>query len=397
MDNKVFYGEYTLRHWINMILKQDLILPEYQRFFVWKEKKMDLLIETLLEKRFVPPVSIGIYMEDEDKQNLIIDGQQRLTCILLAYLGIFPEPSGDFISQEMALADERDEGIDDDDYDQEDDELLDWTFKKLTSHGRTKETILAGLKLQNYKRKHYNLPDDFWDTTFMGFSYMVPDLSQEKAQLKYYSKVFRDINIQGQRLQPLESRQALYFLDKDLLDLFNPSFAHDITIGLKPPKKMDFVRYLSLLSSCKKLNSYYWVARGNGYVKDMERFYENFIFSIVGETPLEIFSSLDEMFEHDDWHRRMQLLELRINDLKLKRTFASIVQMDTFFFGLIYVIVLKGMDIDITAKQELIQKLDKLYELFKDNYLHSRSPNALKYMQKRMEESINTYAQYILS
>ena len=394
MDNKVFYGEYTLRHWINMILRKELLLPDYQRFFVWKEKKMDLLIETLQEKRFVPPVSIGVYMENDEKQNLIIDGQQRLTSILLAYLGLFPEQSEDFVSHERALADERDDGIDDEDY--EDDELLDWTFKKLTVHGRTKESILSGLKLQNYKRKDYNLPDEFWDTTFLGFSYMVPDLSQEKAQLKYYSKVFRDINIQGQRLQPLESRQALYFLDKDLLDLFSPSFAHDIIIGLKPPKKMDFVRYLSLLSSYKKLNSYYWVARGNGYVKEMERFYENFIFSIVGEAPMDIFASLDEMFGPDDWHRRMQLLELRINDLGLKRTFASIVQMDTYFFGLIYHIVFMGRDVNISGKQNLNQILDNLYESYKESYLHSRSPNALKYMQKRMEESINTYALHLL-
>lgn len=394
MDNKVFYGEYTLRHWINMILRKELLLPEYQRFFVWKEKKMDLLIETLQDKRFVPPVSIGVYMESDEKQNLIIDGQQRLTSILLAYLGLFPEQSEDFISHERALADERDDGIDDEDF--EDDELLDWTFKKLTVHGRTKESILSGLKLQNYKRKDYNLPDEFWDTTFLGFSYMVPDLSQEKAQLKYYSKVFRDINIQGQRLQPLESRQALYFLDKDLLDLFNPSFAHDIIIGVKPSKKMDFVRYLSLLSSYKKLNSYYWVARGNGYVKEMERFYENFIFSIVGEAPMDIFASLAEMFDLDDWHRRIQLLELRINDLELKRTFASIVQMDTYFFGLIYHIVFLGRDINISDKQDLNQELDNLYESYKESYLHSRSPNALKYMQKRMEESINTYALHLL-
>ena len=155
MENKVFYGEYTLRHWINMILRKELILPDYQRFFVWKEKKMDLLIETLQEKRFVPPVSIGVYMEDEEKQNLIIDGQQRLTCILLAFLGLFPEKSEDFISHERALADERDEGIDDEDY-SEDDELLDWTFKKLTEHGKTKDAILSNLKLQNYKRKDYN-------------------------------------------------------------------------------------------------------------------------------------------------------------------------------------------------------------------------------------------------
>ena len=91
MENKVFYGEYTLRHWINMILRKELLLPDYQRFFVWKEKKMDLLIETLQEKRFVPPVSIGVYMENDEKQNLIIDGQQRLTSIFLAYLGLFPE------------------------------------------------------------------------------------------------------------------------------------------------------------------------------------------------------------------------------------------------------------------------------------------------------------------
>ena len=377
-----------------MILRKELLLPDYQRFFVWKEKKMDLLIETLQEKRFVPPVSIGVYMENDEKQNLIIDGQQRLTSILLAYLGLFPEQSEDFVSYERALADERDDGIDDEDY--EDDELLDWTFKKLTVHGRTKEAILSGLKLQNYKRKDYNLPDEFWDTTFLGFSYMVPDLSQEKAQLKYYSKVFRDINIQGQRLQPLESRQALYFLDKDLLDLFNPSFAHDIIIGVKPSKKMDFVRYLSLLSSYKKLNSYYWVARGNGYVKEMERFYENFIFSIVGEAPMDIFASLYEMFGTDDWLRRMQLLELRINDLGLKRTFASIVQMDTYFFGLIYYIVFQGRDINISGKQNLNRILDNLYESYKESSLHSRSPNALKYMQKRMEESINTYALHLL-
>ena len=394
MENKVFYGEYTLRHWINMILRKELLLPDYQRFFVWKEKKMDLLIETLLEKRFVPPVSIGVYMEDGEKQNLIIDGQQRLTCILLAYLGLFPERSEDFITSERALVDERDEGIDDDDYD-EGDEVLDWTFKKLTEHGKTKDAILSNLKLQNYKRKDYNLTEEFWDNTFLGFSYMVPDLTQEKAQLKYYSKVFRDINIQGQRLQPLESRQALYFLDKDLVGLFSPPFAHDIIIGLKPSKKMDFVRYLSLLSSFKKLNNYYGVARGNGYVKEMERFYENFIFSIVGESPMDIFASMEEVFGGDDWHIRMHLLELRINDLGMKMKFSSIVQMDTYFFGLIFYILFLGKDIDLSNKQSLKQELERLYDTYKANYLHSRSPNALKYMQKRMEDSINTYAQHL--
>ena len=32
MDNKVYYGEYSLKHWINLILKGNVILPDYQRY-----------------------------------------------------------------------------------------------------------------------------------------------------------------------------------------------------------------------------------------------------------------------------------------------------------------------------------------------------------------------------
>lgn len=34
MENKVYYGEYSLKHWIDLILKQDIELPLYQRYFV---------------------------------------------------------------------------------------------------------------------------------------------------------------------------------------------------------------------------------------------------------------------------------------------------------------------------------------------------------------------------
>lgn len=35
MENKVYYGEYTLKHWINMMLTGNIVLPDYQRHFVW--------------------------------------------------------------------------------------------------------------------------------------------------------------------------------------------------------------------------------------------------------------------------------------------------------------------------------------------------------------------------
>jgi hypothetical protein len=37
MNTRVYYGEYTLRHWLNLMLTRNIDLPEYQRSFVWNE------------------------------------------------------------------------------------------------------------------------------------------------------------------------------------------------------------------------------------------------------------------------------------------------------------------------------------------------------------------------
>ena len=93
MDNRVYYGEYSLKHWINMLLSKNIILPEYQRSFVWDEKDVVRLLNSIREGQFVQPVTIALYKTDEGMpgQNLIIDGQQRLSSILLAYLGFMPD------------------------------------------------------------------------------------------------------------------------------------------------------------------------------------------------------------------------------------------------------------------------------------------------------------------
>ena len=43
MENKVYYGEYTLKHWINLMLSGNIVLPEYQRHFVWRERDVKRL------------------------------------------------------------------------------------------------------------------------------------------------------------------------------------------------------------------------------------------------------------------------------------------------------------------------------------------------------------------
>lgn len=40
MMNKVYYGEYTLEHWIKLMLTRNIELPNYQRHFVWRERTL---------------------------------------------------------------------------------------------------------------------------------------------------------------------------------------------------------------------------------------------------------------------------------------------------------------------------------------------------------------------
>lgn len=50
MYNHVYYGEYSLAYWIELILTRKIELPKYQRHFVWSFDTLRTLIETFKEK-----------------------------------------------------------------------------------------------------------------------------------------------------------------------------------------------------------------------------------------------------------------------------------------------------------------------------------------------------------
>lgn len=51
----VYHGEYTLNHWIKLLLNKEIELPNYQRSFVWAEENTKSLIKSFQEEMFVPP------------------------------------------------------------------------------------------------------------------------------------------------------------------------------------------------------------------------------------------------------------------------------------------------------------------------------------------------------
>lgn len=89
--SNVFYGEYSLSHWIDLLLKKNIVLPTYQRHFVWEEERVTKLMETFYNHEFVPPVIIGAHNYKGGLENLILDGQQRLTSILISFVGYMPD------------------------------------------------------------------------------------------------------------------------------------------------------------------------------------------------------------------------------------------------------------------------------------------------------------------
>jgi len=390
MDNRVYYGQYSLKHWLDLILKQNIILPAYQRFFVWDEEKVRTLIKAFKNKQFVPPITIGAFNINNATQNLILDGQQRLTTILLAYLGLFPDKDL-FKGIVDRLANENDDDIDNDG---QFDNILLWNFKNLTEKGNNKAAILERITPGNYKVIDFAIDESFLKKTFLGFSYLVPQNDDQHVQQKYYSSVFRSINIAGQRLFPQESRASLYFLKDGLRDFFDPAFMKRITIkNYSTESTVDFLRFLALLSQYYKDENANQVAAG--FKSRMEDYYEEYIYSVAGEELSNKFKPFAEVFPDDNFQPRFERLAQTIIELNIPTQFTSIIEMDTYLFGLIYAIIFENRSIDIPRRAELVADIDAKIAEFKSVDAHKKAPSALKYLRNRITSSIEIYNNYL--
>ncbi len=390
MENRVYYGQYSLKHWIDLILKGNIILPEYQRFFVWDETKVRTIIETFRKKQFVPPITIGAFKDGDTNKNLILDGQQRLTSILLAFLGLFPDQAT-FKASIERISDDNDDEVE---VEEENlDNILEWNFKMLTDKGKNRADILEKIIAGNYKVVNFSINEEFLKKTFLGFSYLVPNTIDKHQQLKFYSSVFRNINIQGEALLAQESRASLYFLNESRKPFFDPDFSRSLVVkNFSTETKADFVRFLSLLSQYAKDGGSDRIARG--YKPKMEKYYEEYIYSVVGEQNSPLFKEFSEIFPTGEFMPRMERLGNAINELHIPRQYSSIIEIDMYLFGLIYAIVFENQTHDSTRSIELCTEVEAEITAFKAVDAHKKAPGALKYLKARIDASIEIYSKY---
>jgi hypothetical protein len=81
-------ADYTLQVFHRMWMDDEIIIPTFQRAFVWSIQQASRLIESFLMGLPVPEVFL---YKDSDGRHLVIDGQQRLRSVVGFIEGYFPD------------------------------------------------------------------------------------------------------------------------------------------------------------------------------------------------------------------------------------------------------------------------------------------------------------------
>lgn len=169
-DISSFGADYDVEGLVRRLNKGDILIPPFQRQYVWKIKDASRFIESLLLGLPVP----GVFLATEPETNklLVIDGQQRLRTLQFFYGGFFKPELDEKASRNFRL-----EGVQR--------HLEGLTYGKLPEPYRLKldNSILHATVI-----KQESPPDD--DTSI------------------YH--VFERLNSGGRKLMPQEIRSALY-------------------------------------------------------------------------------------------------------------------------------------------------------------------------------------------
>lgn len=392
----MFYGEYTLRHWMDLILKGNILLPDYQRHFVWTKESVEKFLVQLKTGLFVPPVILGSFKKLETNDNIILDGQQRLTSVLLGYLGIYPK----FDEFKEAIAPLYRDGAEDD-LDEGGEEIIAWTYKEILDKKKIlleRDKILSNIDLAKYEAlpETSKLSEAELSKIYLGFSYIVPSTTDTIEQQCFYSTVFRNINQQGVGLSGQESRKALYYLDSDIVPLFDAKcYERTKVIQDNKPMGYDFVRCLAFLSQYKKQNTEAHIAVKCYRQEQLEQLYEDYINAVVEDRDSARFGKFSLLIGKENISQRMQKLTRYVEALGYAKQYTTIIEADLYNFGLIYYVVVCGYTLKEDQYNELKNAITAKYDVIKAVDAHRRSPGKVTYLRTRIKESISVYKDYV--
>lgn len=382
-NHKVYNGEYSLFRWIELILSLNITIPEYQRSFVWNKEKVKGLITSIKNGDFIPTLTLASCKNNDGKTvNYIIDGQQRLTSILLAYIGYFPKQR----NTNKTYFDENDKEIK-----PTGDE---WTIKNILDFGRSKQEIRAKIQTE-FAKEYYEfiidntiIDEKFLKEHYLQFSLIVPDSSETADKVNIYlTNVFYTINSMGTILSPLECRYALYF-QGDNRDMLSPEVFK--TIKAKGAN-VDFVRLLAMVSVYEKSKNDSSLKFESliGKKDKREDLYTKFVLLFVSNE----LDKFEKFVGFKNYKENLQKLQTVLEKLKLTgKSYSSIIDIDLVYSGLVYYIMIKeNENVNESVYSEVKNELTKQKELIEKDDAHKKSPASAKNVKIRLEKSIEAY------
>lgn len=389
MKSRVYYGEFSLDYWLKEILKKNIVLPEYQRYFVWSSKQIADLITSVGNSHFIPPVTLG----NINGKNILIDGQQRLTSILLARLNLIP-------SQRVYLKSNK---VEVEDGELETEEFFKWTFREIqnlssTNFSEIKDKLL-NQKDENGNPRYDSLGIDWVDDQWLGvhrigYSYIVAGEGvNEQQQYRYFSTIFRHINMSGTSLRSDESREALYYQDKTFVPLFTPEFLKPIKVGqVGTVQPLDFTRLLAISFQYDLTQNADTILKNFAGLKNLESYLERFISSVTSGVNDEMFKPFSEVMGKDAISQRMESFKLEYEKVIPKGDFSGITEVDMWLFGLVYYCLIKGKKIKEDRIEELKNKISRgIINIKRKEPGIVKAPNLLKYVRERFKRSLDFY------
>lgn len=198
-DISVSPSDPSLELLAQQIEREDIIIPFYQRKFVWKIEQASKLIESFLMGLPVPQVFL--YVNNEDQLE-VIDGQQRLMSVKYFFEGYFGEEDLKGRRQGFKL-----KGL------AQRSEYNGKTYKELSDRDRRKlrNSTLRAINIKQLK------PNDVGDSVF---------------------HIFERLNTGGTQLKPQEIRNAVYRGSiVEVLKELNSIPSWQNILGLKRPDK----------------------------------------------------------------------------------------------------------------------------------------------------------------
>lgn len=358
------------------------------------------------------------------RMNLILDGQQRLTSLLLAYLGYFPDKKKFEEVSSDSIASEDDSASDETETSKKG---IIWKFPELLKLGNTKVNILNKIDDSKYKRLtgdlFTSLEESFFEKTCMGFSYIVLETTDATTIQTSFSKLFRNINYFGKKLDALESRKSLYYQNARYTKYFDgkcedgTGVLGDLSILENfQPHKIDFVRYLAMLSQfyVSDRDDAKDIMVGYSAYSSREGYYADYVCYLLGieqEDRVDKFNEFkfERCFPSETWKQRFVALKDTIQRirpimrLKDGKSFETWFEADYWLFGLFYVILFAGKSlkegltridgegITSTLSEEIIAKIDK----YKQDKNLLKNVNRIGNVRIRLIESYNIFSQYV--